>query len=111
MNESLNRQKPKLERSEEDSIKFYSYTENYSRSMKTFFNFILSLWKLIIHLMPWELGVVKFLEWTRVVNSNHFHVRMSHEEGEKILIDERHEKVAFSNIFDANNCIGGIAMH
>ena len=38
-------------------------------------------------------------------------LRMSHVEGEKIPVDERHEQVAVSIIFDANNRIRGIAMH
>ena len=38
-------------------------------------------------------------------------LRMSHVEGEKIPVDERHEQVAFSITFDANNRIRGIVMH
>ena len=38
-------------------------------------------------------------------------LRMSHVEGEKIPVDERHKQVAVSIIFDANNRIRGIVMH
>ena len=38
-------------------------------------------------------------------------LRISHVEGEKIPVEERHEQVAVSITFNANNRIRGIVMH
>ena len=82
--------------------------ESYSSSLKTFFNFILSL---EVDNSSIAVGIKGCKVFGLYKSGELEPLRISHVEGENIPVDERHEQVAVSIIFDANNRIRCIVMH